>query len=112
MIAMDTAARLRFDGDPGAAAKMAAAVYDRLPATYRSSLRTPAPSSSTDTWTALRASCSATRSPESVGHQAGSPLAAPTCTDITGALPPSVEYPFQAVGWGHALAPTTCVSGD
>ncbi|WP_405813094.1 MULTISPECIES: hypothetical protein [unclassified Streptomyces] len=35
---MDTAARLRFDGDPGAAAKMAAAVYDRLPATYRSSL--------------------------------------------------------------------------
>ncbi|MFD9477747.1 hypothetical protein [Streptomyces nojiriensis] len=35
---MDTAACLRVDGDPGAAAKMAAAVYDRLPAAYRSGL--------------------------------------------------------------------------
>ncbi|WP_234432155.1 hypothetical protein [Streptomyces sp. NRRL S-378] len=38
LIAMDTAACLRVDGDPGAAAEMAAAVYDRLPAAYRSGL--------------------------------------------------------------------------
>ncbi|MER7468634.1 hypothetical protein [Streptomyces sp. NPDC097981] len=31
LVAMDTAACLRVDGDPGAAAEMAAAVYDRLP---------------------------------------------------------------------------------
>ncbi|MET8747714.1 transcriptional regulator [Streptomyces sp. NPDC004728] len=38
LIAMDTAACLRVDGDPGAAAEMAAAVYDRLPAAYRGGL--------------------------------------------------------------------------
>ncbi|MFG2416712.1 hypothetical protein [Streptomyces goshikiensis] len=38
LIAMDTAACLRVDGDPGAAAAMAAAVYDRLPPAYRSGL--------------------------------------------------------------------------
>ncbi|MEU8892879.1 hypothetical protein [Streptomyces sp. NPDC048442] len=38
LIAMDTAACLRVDGDPGAAADMAVGVYDRLPAAYRSGL--------------------------------------------------------------------------
>lgn len=38
LIAMDTAACLRTDGDPTAAAEMAAAVYDRLPAAYRQGL--------------------------------------------------------------------------
>ncbi|MET9469508.1 hypothetical protein ABZY44_32900 [Streptomyces sp. NPDC006544] len=38
LIAMDTAACLRVDGDPGEAAAMAAAVYDRLPPAYRSGL--------------------------------------------------------------------------
>ncbi|GGS29482.1 hypothetical protein Snoj_25880 [Streptomyces nojiriensis] len=37
-VAMDTAACLRVDGDPGAAATMAAAIYDRLPPAYRSGL--------------------------------------------------------------------------
>ncbi|KKZ72148.1 transcriptional regulator [Streptomyces showdoensis] len=38
LIAMDTAACLRADGDPGAAADMAAAVLDRLPESYRHGL--------------------------------------------------------------------------
>jgi hypothetical protein len=38
LIAMDTAACQRVDGDPGTAAEMGAAVYDRLPAAYRSGL--------------------------------------------------------------------------
>ncbi|MFJ3520691.1 MULTISPECIES: hypothetical protein [unclassified Streptomyces] len=38
LIAMDTAACLRVDGDPSAAEAMAAAVYDRLPPAYRSGL--------------------------------------------------------------------------
>jgi hypothetical protein len=38
LVAMDTAACLRVDGDPGAAADMAVRVYDRLPAAYRSGL--------------------------------------------------------------------------
>ncbi|MEU3668362.1 hypothetical protein [Streptomyces virginiae] len=38
LIAMGTAGCLRVDGDPGAAAEMAAAVYDRLPPAYRSGL--------------------------------------------------------------------------
>ncbi|WP_330262025.1 transcriptional regulator [Streptomyces sp. NBC_00539] len=38
LIAMDTAACLRVDGDPGAAAAMAAAVYNRLPPAYRTGL--------------------------------------------------------------------------
>ncbi|MFD6913541.1 hypothetical protein [Streptomyces virginiae] len=38
LVAMDTAACVRVDGDPGAAAAIAAAVYDRLPAAYRSGL--------------------------------------------------------------------------
>ncbi|MFD9100306.1 hypothetical protein ACFVZN_04465 [Streptomyces virginiae] len=35
---MDTVACLRVDGDPTAAAEMAAAVYDRLPPAYRGGL--------------------------------------------------------------------------
>ncbi|MFG2979166.1 hypothetical protein ACGFYY_40055 [Streptomyces sp. NPDC048331] len=38
LIAMDTAACLRVDGEPGEAAAMAAAVYDRLPPAYRTGL--------------------------------------------------------------------------
>ncbi|MGW6214038.1 transcriptional regulator [Streptomyces sp. NPDC055109] len=38
LIAMDTAVCLRLDGDPSAAANMAAAVFDRLPAPYRDGL--------------------------------------------------------------------------
>ncbi|MFE3074391.1 transcriptional regulator [Streptomyces sp. NPDC059247] len=38
LIAMDAAACLRVDGDPGEAAEMAAAVYDRLPPAYRTGL--------------------------------------------------------------------------
>ncbi|WP_162498494.1 hypothetical protein [Streptomyces sp. Sge12] len=38
LVAMDTAACLRLDGDPTAAAEMAAAVYDRLPPAYRGGL--------------------------------------------------------------------------
>ncbi|MFF5490308.1 transcriptional regulator [Streptomyces virginiae] len=38
LIAMDTAACLRVDGDPGAAATMAGAVHDRLPPAHRSGL--------------------------------------------------------------------------
>ncbi|MFC9595933.1 hypothetical protein ACFTUC_39835 [Streptomyces sp. NPDC056944] len=38
LIAMDTAACLRVDGDPREAATMAAAVYDRLPPAYRTGL--------------------------------------------------------------------------
>ncbi|WP_051810254.1 hypothetical protein [Streptomyces sp. NRRL S-378] len=38
LIAMDTAACLRVDGDPGEAATMAAAVYDWLPPAYRTGL--------------------------------------------------------------------------
>ncbi|MFE3629096.1 hypothetical protein [Streptomyces goshikiensis] len=38
LIAMDTAACLRVDGHPSAAAEMAAAIYDRLPPAYRSGL--------------------------------------------------------------------------
>ncbi|MGC0334876.1 hypothetical protein RKD23_007953 [Streptomyces sp. SAI-170] len=38
LLAMDTAACLRLDGDPTAAAEMAADVYDRLPPSYREGL--------------------------------------------------------------------------
>ncbi|MFE5519885.1 hypothetical protein ACFQ9Q_19495 [Streptomyces virginiae] len=38
LVAMDTAACLRVDGDPGAATAMAAAVYDRLPPAHRTGL--------------------------------------------------------------------------
>ncbi|MEU6483564.1 helix-turn-helix transcriptional regulator [Streptomyces sp. NPDC046887] len=38
LLAMDTAACLRTDGDPTAAAEMAAGVFDRLPAGYREGL--------------------------------------------------------------------------
>jgi len=38
LLAMDTAACLRADGDPSAAADMAAAVFDRLPGSYRQGL--------------------------------------------------------------------------
>ncbi len=57
---MDTAARLRIDGDPGAAAEMAAAVYDRYRPRTGAARFTPAPSYSTDTWRASHADCSAT----------------------------------------------------
>jgi hypothetical protein len=38
LIAMDTAACLRLDGDPSASAQMAAGIFDRLPASYRDGL--------------------------------------------------------------------------
>ncbi|MEV0875915.1 transcriptional regulator [Streptomyces sp. NPDC049950] len=38
LIAMDTAACLRLDGDPSASAEMAAGIFDRLPAPYRGGL--------------------------------------------------------------------------
>ncbi|MFF2926630.1 transcriptional regulator, partial [Streptomyces celluloflavus] len=38
LIAMDTAACLRLDGDPSSSAEMAAGIFDRLPAPYRDGL--------------------------------------------------------------------------